>query len=260
MSRSGSLTVHSKWAKTKAILRSGDVRSYVPDTRRMTAAALREMLSRYRMVYIKPNSGMFGNGVMRVERRSQNGKTLYSYQHDKKRREFRDFGTLFASIGRHKRKGAYLVQKGIPLLTYRGRRFDIRVMIQRNAKRAWEATGIIGRLSHPAKIVTNYHSGGTPMSIRTLLKPQLGVQRIAKLERTLAQVGRASATALSRVYPRINMVGADIGLDAGYKPWIIELNTSPDPYLFRHLPDKSTHRKVLRYARALGRIPKRKSK
>ncbi|MCC3377633.1 YheC/YheD family protein [Cohnella sp. REN36] len=261
MSRSAVKTIYSKWLKTKAIQHSANVRAYVPDTRKMTAATLRDMISRYRMVYVKPNSGTFGKGVMRVERRSApSGGTTYRYQYGTKRREFRDFADLYASIVRHKRKGTYLVQKGISLLTYRGRRFDIRVMVQRNSKRAWETTGIIGRLSHPAKIVTNYHNGGTPMSIRTLLKPKFGARRIVAIERKLARVGKDSAIALSRVYPRVDMVGTDIGLDAECKPWIIELNTSPDPYLFRFLPDRSTHRKVLRYARALGRIPVRKKK
>ncbi|RIE04883.1 YheC/YheD family protein [Cohnella faecalis] len=56
------------------------------------------------------------------------------------------------------------------------------------------------------------------------------------------------------------MVGADIGLDNHLRPWIIELNTNPDPYIFRHLADKRIARKVLSYARALRRIPPAKSK
>jgi hypothetical protein len=56
------------------------------------------------------------------------------------------------------------------------------------------------------------------------------------------------------------MVGADIGLDNHLLPWIIELNTNPDPYIFRHLPDKRIARKVLSYARALRRIPPAKPK
>jgi len=209
------------------------------------------MLHRYGMVYIKPDAGTYGNGVMKVERR--NG--AYSYQTGEKKRTFGSFDSMYASILRHKRRRSYLVQKGIRLLKYKGRPFDIRVMVQRNRKRAWETTGIIGRVAHPRKIVTNYHSGGKPTDVRILLGSLASRERVARVQRSLANAGYRAARALSRTYPGIDMVGADIGLDHSLHPWIIELNTKPDPYLFRHLADKRISRKVLRYARALKRIP-----
>lgn len=129
-------------------------------------------------------------------------------------------------------------------------------MVQKNAKNEWETTGIIGRVAHPGKIVTNYHSGGKPMDVRVLMKPYVKDEaHYAAFERNLREIGRSVAAALNRQYPGLNMIGADIGVEADLTPWIIEVNTSPDPYIFRHLPDKSVVRKVLRYARALGRIP-----
>jgi len=203
------------------------------------------------MVYVKPVSGSYGNGVMRVE--TSGGKYAYQVGHTK--RHFATISELYASIVRHKRKRPYLVQRGIHLLKYKGRRFDIRVMVQRNPKGRWETTGVIGRVAHPRKIVTNFHSGGKPTALRTLLSPLMSAPIRARIENRVSKVGYDAAIALHRVYPGINMVGADIGLDTSYRPWIIELNTMPDPYLFRFLKDKSISRKVLRYARALGRIP-----
>lgn len=243
--------VLSKWLKTKAILRDPEVRGFVPETRRMNKDSLRRMLKLYAMVYIKPDSGTYGNGVMRVERRGG----AYSYQVEQKKRSFESYDAMYRSILLHKRKRPYLVQKGIRLLKYKGRSFDIRVMVQRNRRHAWETTGIIGRVAHPRKIVTNYHSGGKPTDVRILFRPLVSRKRISGMEHHLARVGNKAAKALSRTYPGINMVGADIGLDARHHPWIIELNTNPDPYIFRHLPDKRVPRKVLRYARALKRIP-----
>lgn len=243
--------VLSKWLKTKAILKDSEVRRLVPETRRMTKDSLRAMLNRYGMVYIKPEAGTYGKGVMRVER--QNG--TYSYQSGELKRTFSSFDSMYLSILRHKRKRPYLVQKGIRLLKYNNRPFDIRVMVQRNRTRAWETTGIIGRVAHPRKVVTNYHSGGKPTDVRILLRSFTSRERAAQIEKMLARAGHKAATALSRTYPGVEMVGADIGLDAHLRPWIIELNTNPDPYIFRHLADKRISRKVLRYARALKRIP-----
>ncbi|OBY76838.1 endospore coat-associated protein [Paenibacillus sp. KS1] len=248
--------VLSKWLKTKAILKDPKVRMRVPETRRMNEKSLGEMLRRYSMVYIKPEAGTYGKGVMRVEQ----GNDSYSYQEKEKKRVFDSFPSMYRSIVRTKRKRPYLVQKGIHLLKYKGRRFDIRVMVQRNHKHAWEMTGMIGRVAHPRKIVTNYHSGGKPTEVRTLLKPFVSGEKLSKMEKTLSKAGYDAAKALSRTYPGLNMVGADIGLDNQLRPWIIELNTNPDPYIFRHLADKSIARKVLSYASALKRIPPSKSK
>ncbi|GAA3400304.1 YheC/YheD family protein [Paenibacillus hodogayensis] len=258
MKKAKGIHVMSKWTKTKALLRHKEMQPLVPETRLMNADSLRRMLRRYSMVYIKPVSGSFGNGVMRVEQKGGARGTVYTYQHEQKKRSFPSFDAMYRSIMKHKRKRPYLAQKGIRLLKHRGRSFDIRVMVQRNSGKQWETTGIIGRVAHPAKIITNYHGGGTPMDIRPLLTPWLKGDKVAAYERRLAKVGKNAAVALSHKYPRINMVGADIGVDSELKPWIIELNTNPDPYIFRHLKDRSVYRKVLHYARKLGRIPAKK--
>jgi hypothetical protein len=147
-----------------------------------------------------------------------------------------------------------LVQRGIRLLTDRGRPFDVRVMVQKTPEAGWRATGIIARVARPSRIVTNYHNGGTPTDVRALLRRSVSPPETAAIIRRMKSISRRAAIALYRGYPGVNMVGADIGLDRSLRPWIIELNTSPDPYLFRFLKDKRTHRNVLRLARALGRI------
>lgn len=62
--------VPSKWAKTKVILQNQSLSLYVPDTRKYDLNVLKEMLALYAMVYIKPDRGSFGIGVMRAEQRT----------------------------------------------------------------------------------------------------------------------------------------------------------------------------------------------
>lgn len=250
--------VGSKWLKTKALLEDETVSGYVPKTKRMNERTLASMLKEYGMVYVKPVSGTYGMGVMRVEHDRISNR--YNYQQGERKREFHTFSGLYKSLLKHKMKRKYLVQQGIHLLKYRKRRFDIRVMVQKNPKGIWESTAVIGRLGHPQKIVTNYHDGGKPMPIPYLLSPHLSPQSLIQFEKILKEVGKQAAIALSRKYPGILMVGADIGVDKKFNPWIIELNTNPDPYIFRHLKQPSVYRKVLRYAKAAGCIPMRKYK
>ncbi|GGE00664.1 hypothetical protein GCM10010911_69480 [Paenibacillus nasutitermitis] len=209
------------------------------------------MLNDYRMVYVKPELGTFGNGVIRVE--NQDGH--YTFQLGTRLRAFTSFEAMATALQASAIKSrSYLIQRGIHLLKHRKRRFDIRVMVQKNARNDWESTGIIGRLGHPSKIVTNYHSGGTPMTLERLMQTHLTASRISSLNSRLRKLGVSAAKQLQLDYPRLKEIGVDVAIDQSFKPWILEVNTLPDPFLFRKLPDKRVFRKIYRYALLYGRF------
>ncbi|WP_342562174.1 YheC/YheD family protein [Paenibacillus sp. FSL R7-0345] len=236
----------SKWLKTKLLLQSGSIKRYIPDTRRFSKSNLEQMIYSYGMIYIKPERGTYGNGVIRAERGEQQG---FKYQYEEIVRHFDTFEAFHKSLAKKTGSRSYLIQKGIHLLKHNSRRFDIRVMVQVSPKGAWEATGIIGRLGHPRKIVTNYHSGGKPMAIETLLHSHLSPHRLAQLTEELNVLGVRMASHMRKTYPKIQKIGVDIGLDRSLTPWIIEVNMNPDPYIFNQLKDKSMYKKVMRYRR-----------
>ncbi|QYK67205.1 YheC/YheD family protein [Paenibacillus sp. S02] len=246
MNSSQAQALRSKWHKTQLLLQHGSIKPYVPETRKYNKANLKSMLEKYGMVYVKPERGTFGKGVMRVE---QEAGQRFAYQYEETRQEFKHLDALYTSLSKHTGKKSYLIQKGIHLLRHQMRYFDIRVMVQRNEKGLWESTGIIGRLGHPRKIVTNYHSGGKPMALEQLLKSHLSQSKQAELVKKLNELGLTIAKQLQKTYPNFRQIGVDIGLDHHFIPWIIEVNTKPDPYIFNQLTDKSMYRKVLSYWR-----------
>lgn len=252
--------VLSKKAKTDALLADLRLKDHVPLTRTMDRETLQEMLQKYGMIYVKPVSGTFGRGVIRVEY-SPGSPDVYQFQSDENKYRFHAFDSMYDSLLIVKRKTSYLAQQGIELLKYRKRRFDLRVMVQRNPNGHWETTGIIGRLAHPRKIVTNYHSGGTPMAIEILIAEHLrGHTTISAYRKKLGSLGVEVARALERRFPRIQEIGVDVAVDQNLKPWILEVNTLPDPFIFRKLKDRSTFRRIYRYAVAYGRFKKRLSR
>ncbi|QDY82487.1 YheC/YheD family protein [Paenibacillus polymyxa] len=246
MNSSQAQAIRSKWNKTKLLLQHGGIKRFIPETRKYSKANVKSMLEKYGMVYVKPDLGTFGKGVMKVEKEAGQ---RFAYQYEEKRLEFKQLDALITSLSKHTGKKSYLIQKGIHLLRHQNRYFDIRVMVQRKAKGPWEATGIIGRLGHPRKIVTNYHSGGKPMAIEQLLKSHLPQSKQAELIKKLNELGITIATQLQKTYPNFRQIGVDIGLDRSFTPWIIEVNTKPDPYIFNQLTDKSMYRKVISYWR-----------
>ena len=246
--------VLSKLAKTDVLLKHGELRDHIPDTRKLSHQSITDMIHTYGMVYVKPDVGTFGSGVIRVERapegfRAQLGTRVY---------KFGSIDGLYAGLLRIKHRGTYVVQRGIHLLKHKGRRFDIRVMVQMSPRGAWETTGIIGRLAHPKRIVTNYHSGGTPMSFQSLMASHLSADRQQAYMTKLRALGTRTARQLQTRYPGLKELGLDVAVDRDLRPWILEVNTKPDPFLFRKLKDKSVFRKVYRYADAYGRFKKKR--
>lgn len=246
MKTSRAHAIRSKWRKTQVLLRHQGIKPFIPETRKYNKVSLTSMLEKYKMVYVKPDSGTFGKGVMRAE---QDESQRFAYQYGEKRWEFKNVEALYKSISKQVGDQSYLIQKGVHLLRHQKRYSDIRVMVQRNAKGTWEATGIIGRLGHPRKIVTNYHNGGKPMALEELLKSHLSPSKQAELIKKLNTLGITIATQLQKTYPNFRQIGVDIGLDRSFTPWILEVNTKPDPFIFNQLKDKSMYRKVLRYWR-----------
>ncbi|SDO81764.1 YheC/D like ATP-grasp [Paenibacillus sp. yr247] len=246
--------VTSKIAKTKALEASVKLREYVPITKQMNLESLKQMLSQYKMVYIKPNVGMFGNGVIRVEMAEDGARKLYSYQSGVRLRQFKTFQEMYASIHKLTKKRNYLVQKGIHLLKYKGNRFDLRVMVQQTPLRKWETTGVIGRVAHPSKVVTNFHNGGTLKPVDILLHKYLPANKQKAYVKKLYVLGIQVAKAINARYKGVKEIGVDVALDNELHPWILEVNTSPDPYIFRRLKDKRIFAKIRRYAKAYGRL------
>lgn len=242
--------VTGKWEKTNVLLRDATLQSLIPHTAKLSKDRLEEMLGRYGMVYVKPNRGTFGQGVIRIEK--QEGH--YTFQSGITKRSFTSLDALYSELKRATGSRLYLIQRGIHLLKHRNRRFDFRVMVQISPAGKWETTGIIGRLAHPKKIVTNYHSGGTPLPYERLMSTHQSSSEQASYTAKLRKIGVQVAQQLHSTYPRLKEIGVDVAVDTKLEPWILEVNTKPDPYLFRKLKDKSIFRKVYRYAAAYGRF------
>lgn len=233
---------------SRALLRDPKLSQYVPETALYSKTMLQKMLDRYEMVYVKPNMGTGGKDILRVEDLGQGG---YKYHLKTSVWTFGSFDSMAGSIDRVTRRCDYVIQRGIDLLRRNGRLFDLRVMVQKNPYGKWETTGVIGRLGHPRKIVTNVCRGGCSRPVEVLLRDF--VYDVAGYTDHLRQLGERAARQLNKTFPRIKELGFDIGIDRNLHPWILEANPRPAIYGFKTLKDKSIYQRMHRYQRWYGR-------
>lgn len=236
---------NNKLGKHQAMLKEKELARHLPQTAPADRKNVRVMLERYRTVYLKPNLGTGGYGIYRLQHTHEG----YRLQGGTQSRTYKTFEAAFAAFEQGKGRKFYLVQKGIPLLRHHGNPFDLRVMVQRNPQNKWEVTGIVGRVAQPNKVVTNYHNGGQPKPIEELLAPLMSKAEISNYIERLNQLGIRVSRHLGGIFPSFRAYGVDIGMDKDLKPWIIEVNSRPDKYIFNALKDKRMFRKILRYGR-----------
>lgn len=244
-------SIKSKWTKTKWLLSDRSLRHFVPETKQFTRKSLTRMTGKYKMVYFKPTGGTGGGGIARIVR-STNGR--FQVRKDLRSANVSSRRALYRKLKRIANGKSYLLQKGIKLMTCKGRPFDLRMTVQRSKSRKWVPTAMFVKLGKPGKIVTNYHQGGRLALVEpTLKRTGYNKAQVASLKKQLTKLGMDTARCFDRRTKKLNELGLDVALDRKGKLWILEVNTRPSYSALKSLSDKSYYRKIVRYGRNYGR-------
>ncbi|GMK37813.1 hypothetical protein PCCS19_08670 [Paenibacillus sp. CCS19] len=244
-----STSIKSKWVKTKWLVASSSTRRYVPKTRLFNRSNLSSMISQYSTVFFKPTGGTGGKNIIRIRKQGGGYQTQLNYAKNR----MSSLDALYKHLSRHARGRSYLLQRGIYLATARGRKFDIRVVVQKSKGGSWKSTALFMKLGKPGKVTTNYHQGGRLGGFRTTLsRAGYGRSAINQKEAQLKRLGRSVGRVFSRHAGGFRELGLDVALDNKRRTWILEVNTRPHFSAMKH-SNRSLHRKVLSYAKKYGR-------
>lgn len=240
--------VYGKLQKTIVLQSNKNLGKYAPPTITFNKPNFHSMLIRYRLVYVKPNYGCHGIGVMKIEKV---GNT-YKFQTGLEKKQFNKQESLFKYIKKVVGNKNFIIQKGIRIIHYKGRPFDIRVMVQKNmSTKKWNVTGIAGRLAAPKRIVTNFNKGRNGASIvrtSTLLSPHFSKKRISEEIKTMKSLGIRVSKHFQKKYPRLKEIGLDVAYDQNKRKWLLEVNTTyPSAFMFKFLKNKKMYNRMKRY-------------
>ncbi|GAB2723105.1 YheC/YheD family protein [Paenibacillus thermoaerophilus] len=228
---------------------------------------LRQWLDRFDAVFLKPETGSQGKGVLAIHRVPPNGRRTGSYAATGRdeynrafRLELRDRREMIETVEAFTRRRSYLLQPYLDLVTDRGEPFDLRALVQKDARGLWRLAGIAARIGRPGGLTSNLHGGGTAERADRLLERLYGPETSRELLDRIREVSVEVPPVLERRFGRLAELGLDIGVDRRQKLWLIEANSKPGRSVFARIADTAARRRALwnplRYARyLLDRIP-----
>lgn len=215
-------------AEMNRLLRNDEAtRPHLPETKSYSWSGLVQMLDEGVATILKPQIGSVGAGIVRLV---PLGDGRIEVTATTRRVLSRSALRRWLRSGLSARR--YLLQSYIPLATYDGRPFDLRVPVQRDGDGRWSLSGAVAKVARRHPFLTNAGRGGKVMPGELALEHAFPDRADDVLER----VGRLAidvARAVAHRYPFAADLGLDIGVDRDGNPWLIEVNTRDQRYTFR---------------------------
>ncbi|MEX2416456.1 MAG: YheC/YheD family protein [Paenibacillaceae bacterium] len=237
----------NKWTLFKWLSKNKRTRRFVPITRKYNNEIyLIPLLRKFSFLYLKPEKGKAGMGIMRI-RRLPTRKLRYSIDVQEKPGNhvyrYATISQLKEKIREFSEHEDYIVQQGIQLAHLSNRPFDLRVLVQKNNKGKWSISGIGARLAGEMSITTHVPRGGTIEDPRRLL---IASFNSTKAKRIMGGV-RRSALIIARQIERgseteLGELSLDLGVDKFAKLWFFEANSKPMRFDEPHIRKKSLER------------------
>lgn len=214
--------IKSKMKKTEALLDHPFIAQHIPETVWYDSLILTEMLERHKVVYIKPNTGVQGNKIIRALKINGFGCVL---SYDSIITEI-PLSFLPLELGTIMVNRKYLIQQGVDLATYNNRPFDIRMIMQKPYT-TWQLTLTSAKVAaHMDAVVTNVAKGGQTYPLTDILQkydqrrdPMTTMKEVVDLAHQICSV-------LGAKFP-FRIIGLDMAVDKKSRVWFIEANTIP---------------------------------
>lgn len=250
----------NKWHLFEWLSRNKATRIHVPQTQQYHPnIKLLPMLKKYKVLYLKPEKGKAGTGIMRIRRITQ-PRVSYTLSTQTNRSSQTIYFTTISKLKEHLNstivKQAYIVQQGINLLAIDNRPFDLRVLLQKNKRGRWAITGIGARLAGESSITTHVPRGGSIESPSRLLSSSFGQ---LKAKSTIKRSQQTAILLAKQIEKRsgheLGEMSMDLGVDKQAKIWFFEANSKPMKFDEPHIREKSLNR-FFEYCQYLNRNKK----
>jgi hypothetical protein len=232
--------IKSKMLKTRTLLKHPIISQHVPETLWFNPLNMEDMLARYSMIYIKPDTGNQGNEVIRVTKQNESD-CLLSYNDTSKEISLTDTLEELESIITTRR---FILQQGIDLATYQNCPFDIRMVMQKPYD-TWDLTLTSAKVAlREDAVVTNVSKGAQDYPLSEILQEYDQKEDPMATLRDLVNLAHQISNRLGSKLP-FRIIGLDMAIDKEGKVWFIEANTRPQCARCMEVNDELSQKKFL---------------
>lgn len=249
-----------KWNVHLALLQCPELVPHLPDTLPYrTKSQLEQWLDSHQgEAFLKPQHGTHGKRTLHVISPSVSEKLLLTGRDGQNQilhRKFQSRQEGLNWIHSFIAKRPYIMQSYLELVTSGREPFDIRALMQKNARGCWELTGMAARIGARESLTSNLHGGGTPLQAESFLRSEFGMGPGSRIADTVRKLSGKIPVCLESRFGRLAELGIDFGVDRAGNVWVLETNSKPGRSSFFRIGDAASARKSIEnpilYARYL---------
>lgn len=207
-------------------------------------------------LFMKPSGGSHGKHTLYVNCKGTDEAILQG--RDRSNTIFRKTipaRDLSSWVSKFTGRRHFIIQPYLKLTSRKGRPFDIRVLVQKNARGRWTITGMAVRQGPAEGMTSNLHGGGTAVSVPPFLESEFGNPVAGNITACINQLSKRIPPLLEGGFGRLGELGIDFGIDCSGKVWLLEVNSKPGRRAFKQTGDipaaTLSVKNPLRYARYL---------
>lgn len=238
-----------KWEIHEVLAGSPGVKELLPESKIFKGLSdLKQFVSKYDTVYIKPIKGSLGRGIIKITSPRTN-KYRLTHRVGKKSLTSSEYNTiedLYNKLKTLVKRGTYIIQRGLNFNDLSGRPFDIRVVMQKDGTGVWRRTKVFARVGVRGGITSNLSSGGTAYPISEVLRPIFGKDGAASISKEIKKnSGIIAGVVEDKMKLHLGEMGIDLGVDRRKRIWLIEINSKPHKVAVSERADPKTIRRSL---------------
>ncbi|ACV61850.1 Glutathione synthase/Ribosomal protein S6 modification enzyme (glutaminyl transferase)-like protein [Desulfofarcimen acetoxidans DSM 771] len=222
-----------KWKMHTKLKSNQNFYRHLPDTARLTSPQiLLSYLKKYCQVILKPVDLSRGRGVCVINEAGDesielSGCNYYDINSQKSTRiskqSIKSFLQRYKLLERN-----YIVQPYLKLARINGCPFDIRIVMQKNAREKWVCTGIECRLAGPGQYLTNISLGGRALPIALAAELAFGPSISPVLfKKEVISIGSQFCGLMEEPGEHYAEFGIDLAVDTSRRFWFLEANVRP---------------------------------
>lgn len=234
----------NKWTLYLHMGRSEALSRLLPETVEWKGGSrLDEMIERHSTLFLKPVDGKAGDGMIRITRlkkgygivhQSLRGKQKFHISDDKLRSKLKELTG----------DQSYILQQGIHLARYRGRPFDLRLLLQKDGTGQWDVTGIGVRVAGGEAISTHVPMGGSIAPIDEVFNSLFGNHTSTVKEHLRSTVLEIARHIEKEEGKNLGEMSMDLGLEPNGRIWFFEANAKPMKFDEPAIRQKSLRRLI----------------